>query len=66
MRFQTGDIVKISKQSEYYDTDVNYNPKDMAGKVIMIGNNGVRVIWLHSNRSNGYKESDLRLVRRES
>ena len=67
MRFQVGDIVKISKHSKYYgDCDRN-DPKDEEGKVISTNdddepNHPIRTSWISG--ANLYRENDLRLVRR--
>ena len=62
MRFQTGDIVKISKKSEWYGENTEWNPKDMEGKIKAITGH-IRVKWIN-NEDNFYAERDLRLVRR--
>ena len=65
MRFQNGDIVRISKSSHYYGKHPTANPKDEDGKIIRVlsGSTGIRVEWDNGD-SNGYSESDLRLRRR--
>ncbi len=64
MRFQEGDIVKISKKSTWYEDDKDWNPKDTEGSVC-IGLNQWRVYVTWTNgESNNYRENELRLVRR--
>ena len=62
MRFQTGDIVRISKKSEWYGENTAWNPKDMEGKIKAIAGH-IRVEW-DNGENNFYSERDLRLVRR--
>ena len=63
MRFQTGDIVRISKKSEWYGENTAWNPKDMEGEVMDLSGVAIRVKWIN-NENNFYSERDLRLVRR--
>ena len=67
MRFRVGDIVKISKKSDYYISSI-CNPKNIEGKVIdtadeMLEDHLIKVGW-PDEESNVYRENDLRLVRR--
>lgn len=65
MRFKVDDIVRISKDSQYYGRDPEYNPKDINGKIVNISSGiKIRVDW-DTGGDNGYNEDDLRLVRRE-
>lgn len=68
MRFQNGDIVKISKSSEYYGMDIKYNPRDIEGEIISTDFNpenphNIRVKWAGGHYAQ-FREHDLRLVRR--
>lgn len=60
MRFQIGDIVRISKVSGWYGTSED-NPKDIEGVIEELP--CIKVIWDNSTY-NFYEEHDLRLVRR--
>lgn len=64
MRFQEGDIVKISKKSQYYGKSDN-NPADTEGTVSLgrVGHFNYRVEWGEA-RWAYYNDEDLRLVRR--
>jgi len=65
MRHKVGDIVKISKKSEFYDTGRDNDPKDTEGEIerIATGSFNIIVNWVN-NRSDWYNESDLKLVKR--
>ena len=70
MRFRVDDIVKISKDSEYY---VNYdecNPMDTEGRIGTTTHNDSEdhPIWVRwdNNEGNEYREQDLKLVRRQA
>ena len=74
MRFQTDDVVRISKKSQYYDDkweecgdhDSSNPCAGIEGKIYEtdnVGYNPIQVVW-NNNCRNGYQEKDLRLVRR--
>jgi len=64
MRFQSGDIVKIAKNSGFYSGS-DSDPKDLNGTVERNSESpfGIRVKWDNGYR-NQYREHDLRLVKR--
>ena len=66
MRFNEGDIVKISKKSTYYrptNRGEGNNPCHIEGKITGI-DSYIRVRW-DNNTTNTYGERDLGLVRRD-
>lgn len=67
MRFQVGDIVRISKDSEFYGTCEADHPKDINGEIVRIDqwDECTRVNWLTGGWEY-YQEDELRLVRRPS
>ena len=62
MRFIEGDIVKIARKSEWFNSTRSDNP-NVEGRVIGVGSYSIKVNWDNS-QSNYYGESDLALVRR--
>lgn len=64
MRFQVGDIVRIGKESEYYECDWRDNPKDMNGVITEFYEYGddtrIMVVW-DDGETNSYVELDLKL-----
>ena len=62
MRFQEGDIVRIAKDSEYYEGTNSYNPSDINGRITAItaGDHPINVDW-DNNRRNRYRDYDLKL-----
>jgi len=68
MRFLYGDVVKISKQCNYYTQGDVEDPKDVNGVIISTDwhectENPIRVEW-DNGEYNIYKPIDLKLVRR--
>ena len=68
MRFRNGDIVKISKKSEWYGKG-RFNPADVEGKITRIDADlddkyPIRVRW-NTQISSFFSEDILRLVRRK-
>lgn len=66
MRFQIGDIVKIAKTSEYYDSIESSHPRDIEGVVEEIDDDEefrINVEWTNETY-NYYNEESLRLVKR--
>ena len=65
-QYFVGDIVKISRHSEYYSSNDSEDPRDTEGEVRLIAINDsheIRVEW-SNDTDNVYRPSDLRLVRR--
>ena len=64
-RFNIGDVVRISKKSEFYNDTWDSNPKDMDGTVTLNNDweHGHQVEW-DNGYNNAYDEDDLKLVRR--
>jgi len=68
-RFNIGDIVKIAKNSDFFGTD-DSNPGNVEGivdRTDLESANGyyVQVEW-PNDCSNAYRDTDLRLVRRDN
>lgn len=68
MRFDVGNTVRISKQSEYYSEKRDVNPRDINGIITSTdcdSSDGyyIKVKWDNS-RINYYTEKDLKLVKR--
>ena len=61
MRFQEGDVVRIAKTSQYYNSNQSDNPRDMDGEITDVG--AIWVKW-ENGTENVYVESDLKLRRR--
>ena len=63
MKYNVGDIVRISKKSDRYGI-VHWSPKDMDGKIVRISSSGaIRVEW-ENGVWNGYHEEHLKLRKR--
>lgn len=62
--FNIGDSVKISKDSDYYEDDNEFNPTNLCGvitsKEIYEGSMLYVVLW-HNGKENDYREEDLEL-----
>lgn len=61
MRFEVGDIVKISRDSKWYGYN-SRNPRDTIGKIGSIDD--WIGVWWDTDCNNSYEEEDLKLVRK--
>lgn len=65
--FKIGDIVKIHVNSEYYNENTHYNPRNMSGEIVEINGvdsddiHNISVKW-NNNNKNHYNKDDLELI----
>lgn len=65
-KYEIGDIVRISKKSDYYGRHSN-NPKYVNGEVVENDRKSSYAYYVKWNngRQNSYREEDLKLYRRK-
>ena len=64
MRFEKGDIVRISKDCLCYGLPFKFHPNDIDGCVKWIGEGRVCVSWCNGFSNIYTNESDLKLVKK--